>query len=146
MSMGDASYCAFEPGASASCSFTDSVASEYGFWMMPVFRLFPKTREEWLSAFVFVFRAYVVVGLIVCWFVSSFWVHSKTGTWHWKTKLACFYDFEERVMIGYAICLVVLAYSGVADLIIGRWRSGLLNLFLAAITAWVMFTTSFAIS
>jgi hypothetical protein len=49
-------------------------------------------------------------------------------------------------MVGYAVCFVVLVYSGLQQLIIGRWRSGLLNLSLATIIAWVFFTASLAIS
>jgi len=110
------------------------------------FRLFPKTREEWLRAFLFLFQAYVVLGLVVCWFLSSFWVHGKTSTLRMKDALLVLYDFEERLMIGYVVCVIVLAYSGLTSLIIGRWRTGFLNLLLAAITAWVIFTTSFAMS
>jgi hypothetical protein len=107
-----------------------------------MFRLFPTTQQEWSRAFLFIFQAYVVVGLVCCWFLSSFWVHRQT-TLHWKTALEVLYAFEERAMIGFAVCLVVLAYSGIADLIIGRWRRGFLNLFLAAITTWVIFTTNY---
>jgi len=108
--------------------------------------LFPKTREGWSRAFLFVFQAYVVAGLVGCWIVSFFWVHGKTSTWATKNALMGFYDFRERVMVGYAVCFVVLVYSGLQQLIIGRWRSGLLNLSLAAITAWVFFPANLAIS
>ena len=85
-----------------------------------------------------------MVGLVLCWLISSFWLHVKASTWKTKLALMVFYDCDVRMMIGYGICIIVLAYSGLTDLIIGRWRRGFLNLCLAAITAWVFFTTSLA--
>ena len=121
-------------------------ALAYGFRVIAKLRLFPKTRQDWLRAFLFVFRAYVVVGVVGCWFVYFFWVYRQQGGSARNDALVDFCDFEERVMTGYAVCLVVLAYRGIADLIRGRWRSGLLNLFLAAISAWVIFTPRPAIA
>jgi hypothetical protein len=104
------------------------------------FALLPKTREEWLRAFLFLFQAYVVLAFVV----RSFYYYKLP---HGKGALVAFYNFEERIQIGYAICLVVLSYSGIADLIMGRWRSGRLNLCLAAFSVWMLFRTrSWAIS
>jgi hypothetical protein len=103
------------------------------------FRILPKAPEEWLRAFLFLFQAYVIVAFVVRWIFSSIWVYGKTGM-DYKLALSCFYDFQMRIFIGYAVCLVVLSYSGIADLIMGRWRSGCLNLFLAAFSVWMLFT------
>jgi len=44
------------------------------------------------------------------------------------------------------VCLIVLGVIGLEELIKGRWRSALINLFLAAISLWVIFTADFAMS
>jgi len=88
----------------------------------------------------------VVVSLVVDWFLSTFWVHGKTTGSEMKNALMALYDFEERVMVGYAVCLIVLGVIGLEELIKGRWRSALINLFLAAISLWVIFTADFAMS
>lgn len=48
------------------------------------------------------------------------------------------YDFQDRIAIGYGVCFAVLFYSGIVDLIMGRWRSRCLNLGLAALSVWML--------
>ena len=53
------------------------IAPGYGFRVIPMFRLFPKTREEWFAAFLFIFQSYVVVASIVRRFFASYF--ASTG-------------------------------------------------------------------
>ena len=48
-------------------------------------------------------------------------------------------------MMGYAVCVIALSYSGIAELIMGRWRSGCLDLCFAAIDVWMLSTMNFVI-
>ena len=114
----------------------------YGFRVIPMFRLFPKTREEWFAAFLFIFQSYVVVASIVRWFFASYF----TPIWPHGVLRSLVVDFDERKTIGNALCVVVLSYSGIADLIMGRRRRGCLNLCLAAMNAYAVKTTSFVVA
>jgi len=111
----------------------DQTSPAHGSGVTPVLRLFPKTREEWRRAFLFVFQSYPVLVFVARNFYR--FVISPHG----KGEAGAFYDFEERVQIGCAICLIVLFYSSIIDLIMGHWRRGCLNLCLAFFSVWLMF-------
>jgi len=109
------------------------------------FRLLPKTEEEWRGAFLFLSRSYVVIALVVREFFWTIGTNGKSG-YERKLVLSCFYEVDARLVIGYAFCLLVLSLHGICDLIVGRWRSGCLDLCFAGINALVLSTMSFAIS
>ena len=102
------------------------------------FRLLPKNREDWLGAFLFLFQSFVVVAFVVRRIFWFFFARTMSG---FSTKVTSYdyYYFTESLDLGYGVCLVVLSYNGIADLITGRWRRGCLNLCLAALNAWVFF-------
>jgi hypothetical protein len=109
------------------------------------FRLVPKTREDWLRALVFPFRSYGVIAFVVCHIFWLIWSNGMGG-FHSDLALACFYDAEDHVMVGYAVCVFALCVRGIADLFIGRWRSALLNISLAVFNGWLICSQSRAIA
>jgi hypothetical protein len=63
-----------------------------------------------------------------------------------KDALWVLFDFQDKVAVGYVFCIVVLGVIGFAEVIRRRWRSGLANLLLAAISLWVILATDHAMS
>ena len=105
------------------------------------FRLLPKTREEWMRAFCLPFQSYVVVAFVALRFFSAIWPQGTTGS-EMHRSLRSFYEFRDNINFGYGVCVAMLSYGGIMDLIGRRWGSGCLNLCLAAFSAWMYSTTS----
>jgi hypothetical protein len=106
------------------------IAWWYGLRVMPKFRLFPKSREEWMRAFLFLFQSYPVLAFVV----RNFYYFNLPGG---KGALWAFDNFEWRVDMGIKACLVVLFYSAITDLIMGRWRRGCLSICFAVFSLWL---------
>jgi len=68
------------------------------------------------------------------------WIRGDDG-WSVKVAQMNYFYFRDKVNMGYAICLLMLSYRFVEDFVMARWRSGCLNLCLAAFCLWLFLTT-----
>jgi len=119
----------------SSC-LAPQTALGYGFQVMPIFQLYPKTRAEWLWACVFPFQIYVVVAFFVQRYFVSRWAWAGGG----YMGLG---DFRLAVHLGNGICFLVLLGIGIEQLITRQRWMGCVNLGIAALNACKFLTMNF---
>jgi hypothetical protein len=95
-----------------------------------MFRVFPKGRREWLRAALFLFQAYIPVAYCV----EQYFI--RQTPWAYRGALD---EFKGDVILGYAVCLLVLLGVGLGQIAVSRWRRGFLNFGLAALGAVIAF-------
>lgn len=95
-----------------------------------MFQVFPKGRGEWLRAALFLFQAYVIVAYCV----EQYFIRSLAAAGGYRGALN---DFRGDVILGYAVCHLVLSSVGVVQMCIGYSTRGLLNVGLAVLAVFL---------
>ena len=105
----------------------------------PMFRLLPKTWQEWEHTLFFPFQAYVVVATLFISFCKAIWPDGQAAT-------HALFHFERTIWWGYPLCLVVLLGIALAQFDAGSLGKMWTNLSLAALCAWLLVTNNFVIA
>jgi hypothetical protein len=73
--------------------------------VIAMFRLFPRNREEWLRAFLFIFQSYPVLVFIARNYYRFVLARGKGA-------MEALFDFEERIFIGPSFALLCFFTPG----------------------------------
>jgi hypothetical protein len=99
-----------------------------------MFKFFPKTKREWLHAFVFPFQAFVVIGYFAHYYFFS------SLPFNYRGELM---NLNFDMLLGYAICFFALLFAGVGQMFKSQRLAGLLNIGLAILAVWFAHSLQF---